>query len=60
MTRVTSLIIYSKLLYLSDEAHLHALKPTDNETKIHGRFLSENALKTKKGSLEYARRRGFL
>jgi len=31
-TRVTSLIIYSKLLSLSDEAHIHALKPTDDET----------------------------
>lgn len=32
MIRVTSLIIYSKLLSLSDEAHIHALKPTDDET----------------------------
>ena len=32
MTRVTSLIIYSKLLPLSDEAHIHALKPADDET----------------------------
>jgi len=32
MTRVTSLITYSKLLSLSDEAHIHALKPTDDET----------------------------
>jgi len=31
-TRVTSLIIYSKLLSLSDEAHIHALKPADDET----------------------------
>ena len=32
MIRVTSLIIYSKLLSLSDEAHIHALKPADDET----------------------------
>jgi hypothetical protein len=31
-TRVTSLTIYSKLLSLSDEAHIHVLKPTDDET----------------------------
>jgi hypothetical protein len=36
--RVTSLKIYSKLLSLSDEAHINALKPTDDETKSHGKF----------------------
>ena len=42
MIRVTSLIIYSKLLFLSDEAHIHALKPADDETP---RFTADFELK---------------
>ena len=42
-TRVTSLTIYSKLLSLSDEAHIHALKPTDDETP---RFTADFEMRT--------------
>jgi hypothetical protein len=42
-TRVNNLITYSRLLSLSDEAHIHALKPTDNETP---RFTADFELRT--------------
>jgi hypothetical protein len=42
MIRMTSLIIYSKLLFLSDETHIHALKTADDETL---RFTADFELK---------------
>ena len=49
MTRVTSLIIYSKLLSLSDEAHIHALKPADDETPRFTTDFELRMLENKKG-----------
>jgi hypothetical protein len=39
---MTSLITYSEILSLSDETHIHALKPADDETP---RFTADFELK---------------